>query len=416
MTKHPLSPPLMKELQKIKSLDDDRLERHVKKRATDVRLAMALTVAAVTEIARRKVHLARAYDSLAKYIEAELKISHSSAYRYAAAAWLCLKLPESLGKLESGSLSLEAAADLWRTMKSVESRPRPRTQQRIQPHLGIEPATESSPPKKLSQADRREVLKRVENRSRSEVKRELQEFRAEQLGESAATTRPRGGVRRERGWNEVSVYLSDEELQLFERLRDLTSHACGSDWNELVIRAAEESLDRHDPIRREERRTERKKRTRKQDVAKAENAACPRKEEYEARTTAKKREAGTRRAGGSSPSKEAVTPLDETYESKQSQKLDAPPVPRGTLPGPDAGSKRKRPSVAKQAELLKKGLGCEHRDVKTGRVCGSKRYLDFDHIVPLSEGGTNAPENFRLLCASHNRNRTFLETRARKGG
>jgi 5-methylcytosine-specific restriction endonuclease McrA len=38
-----------------------------------------------------------------------------------------------------------------------------------------------------------------------------------------------------------------------------------------------------------------------------------------------------------------------------------------------------------------------------GRVCGSTRALQVDHVVPVARGGTSTPGNLRLLCAYHNR-------------
>ncbi len=34
-------------------------------------------------------------------------------------------------------------------------------------------------------------------------------------------------------------------------------------------------------------------------------------------------------------------------------------------------------------------------------VCGSKRDLAIDHIVPISQGGTNAVSNLQVLCEIH---------------
>jgi 5-methylcytosine-specific restriction endonuclease McrA len=38
-----------------------------------------------------------------------------------------------------------------------------------------------------------------------------------------------------------------------------------------------------------------------------------------------------------------------------------------------------------------------------GRVCGSTRGLQLDHIAPVARGGAGTRDNLRLLCAYHNR-------------
>ena len=35
--------------------------------------------------------------------------------------------------------------------------------------------------------------------------------------------------------------------------------------------------------------------------------------------------------------------------------------------------------------------------------CGSQERLEFDHIIPLSKGGSNTARNIELRCESHNR-------------
>ena len=39
-----------------------------------------------------------------------------------------------------------------------------------------------------------------------------------------------------------------------------------------------------------------------------------------------------------------------------------------------------------------------HRDGFACVKCGSRRRLECDHIVPVSDGGTHEPENLRTLC------------------
>ena len=45
---------------------------------------------------------------------------------------------------------------------------------------------------------------------------------------------------------------------------------------------------------------------------------------------------------------------------------------------------------------------CQFKDQETSRLCGSKFRLEIDHIRMRSQGGTNEPENLRLLCRQHN--------------
>src|SRR5450432_2595394 len=40
---------------------------------------------------------------------------------------------------------------------------------------------------------------------------------------------------------------------------------------------------------------------------------------------------------------------------------------------------------------------------KDGRRCGSRRFLELDHILPWAMGGEPTVENLRVRCAAHNR-------------
>jgi 5-methylcytosine-specific restriction endonuclease McrA len=45
---------------------------------------------------------------------------------------------------------------------------------------------------------------------------------------------------------------------------------------------------------------------------------------------------------------------------------------------------------------------CEYTDPRTKQRCGSKFYLEIDHIRPVALGGDNGLSNLRLLCRTHN--------------
>ena len=45
---------------------------------------------------------------------------------------------------------------------------------------------------------------------------------------------------------------------------------------------------------------------------------------------------------------------------------------------------------------------CTYVDAETQRKCRSRYGVEFDHVVPLAQGGTTCAENLRLLCRVHN--------------
>ena len=51
---------------------------------------------------------------------------------------------------------------------------------------------------------------------------------------------------------------------------------------------------------------------------------------------------------------------------------------------------------------------CQFKDKSTGKICGSKHFLEVDHITPKFAAGTNDPKNLRLLCRNHNQYRYQL--------
>jgi HNH endonuclease len=72
-------------------------------------------------------------------------------------------------------------------------------------------------------------------------------------------------------------------------------------------------------------------------------------------------------------------------------------------PPPGGCSKRTRYVPAAVArEVYLRDLGCCSFVSKEGRRCGSRAFLELDHMVPWADGGDSTPENLRLRCRAHN--------------
>jgi hypothetical protein len=74
---------------------------------------------------------------------------------------------------------------------------------------------------------------------------------------------------------------------------------------------------------------------------------------------------------------------------------------------PPAPGKRSRyiPIKERRKVLFRDQNGCTYQDAKSGRICGSRHGLQFEHKVPFGQGGSHSAANLTLLCGAHNRYR-----------
>lgn len=61
------------------------------------------------------------------------------------------------------------------------------------------------------------------------------------------------------------------------------------------------------------------------------------------------------------------------------------------------------PDSTRREIFIKDNWQCAYRDPITGHKCQSKKYLEVDHIIPISRGGKNSRDNLQLLCSAHNK-------------
>jgi predicted HNH restriction endonuclease len=71
------------------------------------------------------------------------------------------------------------------------------------------------------------------------------------------------------------------------------------------------------------------------------------------------------------------------------------------------------PAQIKHTVVSRDQASCQFR-LPTGKLCGAKQWVEIHHIQPVSEGGTNTPENLIHLCRSHHHaaHRFFEKQRA----
>jgi HNH endonuclease len=99
--------------------------------------------------------------------------------------------------------------------------------------------------------------------------------------------------------------------------------------------------------------------------------------------------------------KSEIKPKPEIMgKSKKAPKSEFKNKPEGmSKPAPA----RKFISILKKREVFQKAHHCcEYINPGTKQRCGSKFYLEIDHIRPVALGGGNDLSNLRLLCRTHN--------------
>jgi 5-methylcytosine-specific restriction endonuclease McrA len=96
------------------------------------------------------------------------------------------------------------------------------------------------------------------------------------------------------------------------------------------------------------------------------------------------------------PTKEAKAERSNVSESDQITLV--PTSVLGTVPA----SREVIPVQTRRHVYHRDNGCCTYVDAVSKRRCGSRRFLELDHIVPHALGGSNTAENLRLRCRSHN--------------
>ncbi|MEK7356571.1 MAG: HNH endonuclease signature motif containing protein [Bdellovibrionota bacterium] len=152
----------------------------------------------------------------------------------------------------------------------------------------------------------------------------------------------------------ATIGLDEETREHLDRLKEIWSHSMpGANYTDIIKRMARETRERLDPMKKAERA-----KTKKEKKASSRNTSP---------VTVKDRR--------------AMTPARDFF--RPANREDIPAATHHALYLRDTGS-------------------CTFIDPETGERCGSRHFLQPDHIIPVARGGSNDLENLRLRCFAHN--------------
>ena len=420
----------------VSALSDDRLLERTKELSGIEHHLEVVVIDHLREIQKRRLYLRRGFSSLFDYAVRELGYSDAAAWRRIKAMRLCADVEGARERLQNGSMTLNAAAQLQHAFDRQERR-KERAARSGPGGVGFGAAAQSqngaAPPRSaerkpapvpvLDSEARRELVEQASGKSSREVMQLLAEVDPE-LAAAADRVRPLGGGR----W-ELKAVIDDECRRGLERLKGLLSHVDPHlTMGQLMGRLVREGLDRHDPARPPRGRRAAPAKGAEQTSAAKTQAASAR-----GAAPAAKQEAGADRAAPSAAKVSAQAPAqpggeaaDRSGTSAAKPAGDATSAPKtrrlgrqaATACAQPAAPPRTQTSAAKpgvpgraipaavKREVWRRDQGrCRYVDRISGRRCGSQHLLQIDHVVPYACGGGAEPNNLRLLCAAHHRYR-----------
>ena len=291
-------------------------------------------------IADQKIHLEMGYGSLFDFCVKELRFSEGSAGRRVRAVRLTQELPDLTQKVESGELSLS-------TLSLASS---------FFYHEQKDANREFTP------TEKRELLEQLTNKSQKQAESTLFGLASP---ENTLLKRRNEQERHFQNYVELRVNLTRAQYEKLQRVKSLRSHhGVNPLMSDLLEQLCDFYIGKKDPAERARRKQE-----------KAIRRTSP------------------RLSGASKISPESkVDPSSKT----------STPAPLNQSKPKIKSRSRAIPTVLKEKIWKKYDGKCTYHDPKTGRVCGSRHRVQFEHIHPFSQGGEHSEENLTLLCQAHN--------------
>jgi 5-methylcytosine-specific restriction endonuclease McrA len=340
----PSSVPYQNSAESARSLSDDQLIERLRGHVLEERRVVTSILEYLREVDRRRLYAEAGYPSLWDFCIRELGYSEGAASRRINSMRLLRDLPELKKDIEEGKHNLSSLAQ-------------------AQKFFRIEEKHHS---KKMSSDQKMEVLHKLENKTSLECEKELIQLSSVPL----QISRPQTERLLDEKHVELKLVINQKLLLKLKRVQALRSHASPSmNYAELLEFMADEILKRFDP------------------AEKAKSALSK---------SISPKSASSKPVG---PKTEKDLPGEPPVSTKSAADL--------MNEAPAWGERVAIPETIRRSVWLREEGKCGHRDPRTGRVCGSRHFLEIDHIRPVSRGGGNEPSNLRLRCRGHNQRYAF---------
>ena len=399
----------------IKKLSDQNLLFQTKYLVQKERNITIQVLRHLSEIESRKLHLKRGFSSLFDYAVRDLGYSHSAAYRRIKVMKLCREVPEIVSKLKVGSLNLTTVSkvqsyfekqdkkakksqtefnltnqeldtifvgddencksnnitvecDLGKNLPAAIKKNFPPAAPRVM--NTINQKTKSDEPglnetKKKTKVDesglnlnqKLDLLEQVTGKSSRQTEKILCEMDPEiyQIKDKVRYLNT--------DQIEIKLTVNKNSYENLEILKSLLSHKNPNmSYGRLFQTLSELGLDKYDPRRKLKKQNE----------------------------------------------KNLPATIKKNFPPATGCVRNNKEVKRDKITGGDKITSRYIPAQIKRLVWTRDQGQCTYICPETKKKCGSKHFLQIDHIHPYSLGGSSELSNLRLLCAGHNQYRNKL--------
>jgi len=374
----------------LKKISDNELIFDLKNLVSEERELLTTVLRYLREVENRKIYLQKGFSSMFAYLTEELDYSEGAAQRRIQAMRLLKDLPEIEAKIESGEISLSVASQVQSYLRKAEKKAPIKKEEKIA------------------------LVNSLAGTSSRECERKLIKI-------SPETALPREITRPLSEDNTLLQLVADKDfMKKLERIKELTSHQNPEGKHvQAFLKAMDHCLDIIDPHRREARRLYRNQKK----AQKLKNPLWPRP----VRSPLQRR-AGSQRGEPKQNPSCPKTPNVQTGKSlinscgkapfprllvRQTNKkqIQDPQTNKQSPPTSAAKPKNRHiPNGTRDKVWLRDQEKCQFKDKQTGKICGSKKYLELDHRYPFALGGEHSEQNLQLRCRQHNLYRAEILT------